>query len=147
MAMGGWVYNSTIPSIPHKGIPSYQLHIMYLLYIKYRYTCIAHLLLGDKPLLKELQHLTNGCNKVTFIKCVASKWKELAMEMGYEYSDIESVNTKAQKDPQIATYEILGRWLTGSEGLCGPVTWSTLIKCLSNIECQSLADRLSDILL
>ena len=80
------------------------------------------------------------------IKSVAPKWKELAMEMGYEYSVIESVDMKTQKDPQNAAYEILGCWLTGSEGLCEPVTWNTLIDCLSNIECQSLADKLIDVL-
>ena len=103
--------------------------------------------LDNKPTLKELQRLTSGCMKIMVIKSVASKWRNLAMEMGYEYSDIESVDIRAQRDPQIAVCTILGRWLTGSEGLCGPVTWSTLIECLSNIECQSLADRLNDILL
>ena len=47
------------------------------------------------------------------------------MEMGYEYSVIESVDMKTQKDPQNAAYEILGCWLAGSEGLCEPVTWSS----------------------
>ena len=103
-------------------------------------------ILGDKPSLKELQRLTNGCHKVMVIKSIAPKWKELAMEMGYEYSVIESVDMKTQKDPQKAAYEILGRWLTGSEGLCEPVTWITLIECLSNIECQSLADKLMDVI-
>ena len=69
---------------------------------------ITLLFLGKKPLLKELRRLSNGCNKVMVIKSIASKWKELAMEMGYEYSDIEAVDMKAHKDPQIAAYEILG---------------------------------------
>ncbi len=135
--MGGWTYNCTTTSIPHKSTYSCTDSV---------YAYCRSLLLGDKPSLKELRCLTNVCNKVMIIKSVAPKWKELAMEMGYEYGDIESVDMKAHKDPQSAAYEILGRWLAGSEGLCAPVTWSTLIECLSNIECQSLADRLKDVL-
>ena len=97
-------------------------------------------------MLKELQHLGTGCNKVTVIRSIAPKWKQLAMEMGYEYSVIESVDMKVQRDPYYAAYEILGRWVEGCEGLCGPVTWSTLIECFSNIECQSLADKLKVLL-
>lgn len=69
------------------------------------------------------------------------------MAMGYDYGDIESVDLRAHKDPQIAVFEIFGQWLRGSEGLYGPVTWTTLIECLSNIECQTLADKLKDALL
>ena len=101
----------------------------------------------EKPTLKELRRLGVGCTKVTVLKSIASKWRELAMEMGYDYSAIESVDIKSCKDPQIAAYDILGQWLTGVEGLCGPVTWRTLIECLSNIECQSVADKLNDVLL
>lgn len=104
-------------------------------------------LLDDKPRLKELQRVDNGCMKVTVIRNVAPKWKELAMEMGFEYDDIETVDLQANRDPQKAAYNILGRWLRGASGLCEPVTWSTLIECVSNIECQSLADKLSDVLL
>ena len=69
------------------------------------------------------------------------------MEMGFEYDDIETVDLQASKDPQKAAYGILGMWLKGSSGLCEPVTWNTLIECVANIECQSLADKLSDVLL
>ena len=102
---------------------------------------------GDKPKLKELQRLCNGCMKVTVLKSVAPKWKELAMEMGFEYNDIETVDLQVNKDPQEAAYRILGMWLRGSSGLSEPVTWGTLIECVSNVECQSLADKLSDVLL
>ena len=102
---------------------------------------------GDRPTLKELRRLCVGCTKVTVLKSIASKWRELAMEMGYDYSSIESVDIKSCKDPQIAAYDVLGQWLTGTEGLCGPVTLNTLIECFSNIECQSVADRLNDVLL
>ena len=85
--------------------------------------------------------------KVKVIKTIAPKWIELAMVMGYEHSDIESVDKRTQKDPLNAVRVILGQWLDGSEGLWGPPTWSTLIEYLSTIECQSLADRLNNLLL
>ena len=70
------------------------------------------------------------------------------MEMGFEYSDIEIVDMQTKKDPKNAVYEILGRWLEGTVATdARPLTWSTLVECLSNIECQSLADELSQILL
>lgn len=69
------------------------------------------------------------------------------MVMGYEHSDIELVNVTTQRDPLNAVRHILGQWLDGSESLCGPPTWSTLVEHLSTIEYQCLADRLNDILL
>lgn len=105
-------------------------------------------LTGDKPNLRQLQRLCKGCMKVTILKNIAPKWKELAMEMGFEYSDIEIVDMQTKTDPKNAVYEILGRWLEGTVATdTRPLTWSTLVECLSNIECQSLADELSQILL
>ena len=62
------------------------------------------------------------------------------MEMGYEYSVIESVDMKTQKDPQNAAYEILGCWLAGSEGLCEPVTWSSGVATPGPTRAQTLVD-------
>ena len=97
--------------------------------------------------MNELYCLTSGGTKVKVIKTIAPKWIELAMVMGYEYSAIELVNVTTQRDPLNAVRHILGQWLDGSEGLHGPVTWSALIEHLSTIECQSLADRLNNVLL
>ena len=101
----------------------------------------------DKPELNELYYLTSGCTKVKVIKTIAPKWIELAMVMGYEHSDIESVDKRTQKDPLNAVRVILGQWLDGAEDLCGPPTWSTLVEHISTIECQSLADTLNSLLL
>ena len=101
----------------------------------------------DKPKLSQLYCLTSGCTKVKVIKTIAPKWIDLTMVMGYEHSDIESIDKRTQKDQLSAVRLILGQWLDGSEDLCGPATWSTLIEYLSTIECQSLADRVNSILL
>ncbi len=103
--------------------------------------------IDDKPKLSQLYCLTRGCTRVQVIKSIAPKWIDLAMVMGYEHSDIESVNITTQRDPLNAARIILGQWLDGSENLCGPVTWSTLIEYLSIIEFQSLADKLNNVLL
>ena len=69
------------------------------------------------------------------------------MEMGFGYSDIETVDIQTNKDPKMAVCSVIGRWLEGTVADMRPLTWSTLIECVSNIECQSLADELSCILL
>ena len=105
-------------------------------------------LAGDKPNLRQLQRLCKGCKKVTILKNIAPKWQELAIEMGFEYSEIEIVDMENRNNPKDTVYKILGRWLEGEVTTdTRPLTWSTLIECLSNIECQSLADELSQILL
>lgn len=105
-------------------------------------------LAGDKPNLRQLQCLCKGCKKVTILKNIAPKWQELAIEMGFEYSEIEIVEVEDRNNPMNAVRKILGRWLEGKVTTdTRPLTWSTLIECLSNIECQSLADELSQILL
>lgn len=105
-------------------------------------------LAGDKPNLRQLQRLCKGCKKVTILKNIAPKWQELAIEMGFEYSEIEIVDMENRNNPKNAVCKILGRWLEGKVTTdTRPLTWSTLIECLSNIECQSLADELSQILL
>ena len=104
-------------------------------------------IIGDKPNLRQLQRLCKGCMKVTVLKNIAPKWKELAIEMGFEYSEIETVDMQTNKDPKTAVCKILGSWLEGMViSDTRPLAWSTLIECLSNIECQSLADELSQIL-
>ena len=125
----------------HTKVSSILLDLLYL------HLSLAYYYIDDKPTLNELYCLTSGCMKVKVIKTIAPKWIELAMVMGYEYSDIELVNVTTQRDPLNAVRHILGQWLDGSEGLCGPATWSTLIEHLSTIECQSLADRLNTVLL
>lgn len=131
-----WV--QTVPSVPHKGI-CFPITI-----IDSNYGCLA----GDKPNLRQLQRLCKGCSKVTVLKNIAPKWQELAIEMGFEYSDIEIVDMETDKNPMNAVRKILGRWLEGTVTTdTRPLTWSTLVECLSNIECQSLADELSQILL
>ena len=87
--------------------------------------------------------------KVTrFLKTIAPKWVYLAMEMGFQQSDIETIEQQTHKDPLEAIRSILGTWLQGSkENLCEPVTWITLIECVSNIEFQHLADELNSVLL
>ena len=128
-------------------IPPFLIKVMLSCHMKV-WVLNLNRLIGDKPNLRQLQCLCKGCTKITVLKQVAPKWKELAMEMGFEHSEIKTVDIQANKDPKNAVCEIVGSWLDGTVATdTRPLTWSTLVECLSNIECQSLADELSQILL
>jgi hypothetical protein len=78
---------------------------------------------------------------------VAARWEELAIALGFEASAIEYIGRDHVQDARGACRHVLTEWLAEkAEGnLRGPVTWTTLIDCLTDAGFASLAEDLKKV--
>ena len=68
------------------------------------------------------------------------------MALGFKYHTIATVGRDHAKDAKGACHQILSLWLEETEeGLIEPVTWTTLIQCLVDVELSRLAEELNRI--
>ena len=111
---------------------------------KFLYTRISSCFLctsiADQPSLSKIQKFVGRSGKTYRILAkVSAKWTRLAIALELE-EDIDSVRMNTHHQVEEACLEILKRWLSGSGRK--PVTWSTFIECLDDIELGILADDL-----
>ena len=82
---------------------------------------------------------------VQVINHVAPKWEELAIALGFKHYTIMTVKRDYKSDAREACRQILSMWLKeAEETLVRPVTWDTLIQCLTNAEFSCLAEELKE---
>ena len=92
------------------------------------------ILIGDRPKLRDLDllKLRDG-RKVRIIESTATKWKALAIRLGFKGTMISTIRKGVFYQPDDACCKMFIRWLNGEEGLKRP-TWYNLIQCLEEIE-------------
>ena len=104
----------------------------------------------EKPSLSDLWTLQgSGGKKVKIIETIASKWEQLAMALGFDGHTIDNVKRDFERDCEGASHKILRKWLEETDSydnLKLPVSWSTLIQCLRDIEYSSLCDDIQMII-
>ena len=100
----------------------------------------------DKPKLAELHELEgHGGRRIRLIEEVGYEWKALAVELDFDESRIDSIDTAAYSKHEDACHQMFVEWLDGDSDLKQPVTWSTLIQCLIDAGLVDVADRLKEI--
>ena len=86
------------------------------------------------PTLRELQ-LLQDCDghQVRVIDSVAPHWKSLATALGFDGTRLQLIDQEAFYQPEDACRNMFIKWLNGEHGLCSPITWATLIRCLERV--------------
>ena len=99
-------------------------------------------MIDQKPELNELQLLETGGKTVRVFESTASRWKDLAIALGFDGPRIESIEKDSLNRAEEACCRMINKWLDGEHDLCESVTWATLIKCLKRINLSELAKNL-----
>lgn len=79
------------------------------------------------------------------IETIAAQWEELAIALEFEAPVINYLSKDFKHDSKGAAKKVLEIWLKGESNLDKPITWDTLIQCLSNAEQYGLAKDLEEI--
>ena len=104
-------------------------------------SCFLCTSIADEPSLSKIQKFVGRSGKTYRILAkVSPKWNRFAIALGLE-EDIDSVRMNTHHQVENACLEILRRWLDG--GGRKPVTWSTFIECLDDIQLGTLAEELT----
>ena len=105
------------------------------------HTNIIHLCIfsaGKRPSLTELYSIViPGPKEVRVIRTVATKWKRLALELGFELSVIERIGNRIYSDAEEDCEAMLRKWLLRPD-----VSWEVLMTALDNIGLNSIAQDL-----
>ena len=104
---------------------------------------------GEKPKLKELQLLKGpDGRKVRIIDEMAPEWEKLADTLGFEATEISCIKKDHRQEPVTSCCLMLDTWLQESPNnqLREPVTWETLIQCLTETGCSILVLDLQTVL-
>ena len=110
---------------------------------------MAYTLLEHPPNLQQLEELTgydHDSKTVRIINCVASKWEELAIALGFDAPAIDCIRRDFSSDCKEACSQMLQKWIKMEYSVCKPATWTVLIQCLQDAEFSTLAKDLSEIL-
>lgn len=95
--------------------------------------------IGEQPSLSELHHLVvPGPKEVKVIQTVATKWKKLALELGFDLSVIDSIGSRYSDSEEDCKY-MLRKWLMRHDAT---VSWEVLMTALDNIGLNSIAHDL-----
>lgn len=81
---------------------------------------------------------------VRVIQKAASKWKELAISLGVDYSLVKSIEY-SKSNCKDCCIEILNEWLEARTRI--PVNWGTLITALQEVQLNFAAKELKLVLL
>lgn len=76
------------------------------------------------------------------MELVAASWKNVATALGFNGPRISCLEADAHHVTQDATREMFIKWLDGEHDLCQPITWATLILCLSEAGLAQIAERI-----
>ena len=91
-----------------------------------------------------------GDKKVHVIDTIASRWEDLAIALGFDGHMIDFVKRDFIQDSKGASCKILHMWLDPENvhnyNLKTPVSWSTLLQCLRDIEYSTLCDDIQTII-
>ena len=71
---------------------------------------------------------------------VSTKWKKLALELGFKLSVIESIGSRYSDSEEDCEF-MLRKWLMRQDGT---VSWEVLMTALDNIGLYSIADDLEN---
>ena len=82
---------------------------------------------------------------VKVIESVAAEWELLAYALQFSPAVVRTIH-RDTKDCTAACEEVLYRWVNGAEGTRQPVSWATLIECLSDCDFAELLRDLENAL-
>lgn len=108
-----------------------------------------NIIVGEKPKLKDLQLLKGpDGRKVRIIDEVAPEWEKLAGTLAFEAVEISCIKKDHCQEPVTSCRQVLDTWLQENPDnqLRDPVTWATLIQCLTEADCSILVQDLQMVL-
>ena len=99
-------------------------------------------MLGYTPKLRQLQLLKfpDG-TELRIMDKVAPKWDEVAIALGFDGAQIETIEIGAYYQPRNACRKMFTGWLAGGHDL-KPPTWDVLVQSLRAAKLTELADVL-----
>ena len=79
---------------------------------------------------------------------MAPEWETLADTLGYEAAEISCIKKDHNQDPVTSCCQILDTWLQDNPDnqFREPITWATLIQCLTEAGCSILVQDLQMVL-
>ena len=90
----------------------------------------------------------SGEREVRIIDTIAAEWEELAIALGFDGNVIKFVKKDFTQDSKGASCKILRMWLEGDyKDLKGPISWSTLLQCLTDIGYSKICQDIEYIIL
>ena len=96
------------------------------------------------PKLHQLDLVKSNGKTVRVIQSAASKWKQLATRIHFEYNDISRIREDCHWQCQDACSEVCCEWLSGAGGK--PTNWTTLITASREAGLSELASDLQVII-
>ena len=114
----------------------------------YDITTLHYFYIGDKPTLQQLQLLRGHDGRtVKVINEVSPRWEELAITLQFSSSVISYIKTDYPHSGTSACCCIFTTWLDEEQDhLPEPVTWATLIQCLTDADFSALAQDIEEII-
>ena len=86
---------------------------------------------GERPTLQLLTYLEANGKTVMFMKAVEGEWRRLANLLGLGES-VDAINESEFGKSDKACHQVMVMWLRGAYR--APVTWTTLLKVLGEME-------------
>ena len=84
---------------------------------------------------------TDG-TKIRIIENAASKWKNVAIALGFKGPKIATIEQGSHFQPEDSCLKVFMKWLQGGDNLRIPISWGSLTQCLKDAGLSSLATNL-----
>ena len=81
---------------------------------------------------------------VKVIDAVAHRWERFATRLHFTFGDIKRIEKECRSQPVDACQHVVGEWLSGKGRT--PISWSTVIEVLEEIDLSELAKNLATVL-
>ena len=95
--------------------------------------------------MAQLEHLMTHDGKViTIVTEVAGRWERMARRLNLTEGEVEILQRRHASDVESACTDLFQRWLKGNHRQ--PVTWQTVVECLTEIDLNVAAEDLNAIL-
>ena len=78
------------------------------------------------------------------IDAVAHKWERFAIRLDFTFGDIKRIEKECHSQPVDACQHVVGEWLSGKGRK--PISWSTVIEVLEEIDLSALAKDLATVI-
>ena len=76
---------------------------------------------------------------------VAKIWEKMAMSLGFDEANINTIRKSCFGQPQDASREMFSQWLEGVNCDLKPATWSTLVQSLKDVNLRNIAGVLRNL--
>lgn len=84
--------------------------------------------------------------KLTIIKQVASKWRDIGILLGLTMSELDTIRQNTLNDNHQSCQYIFSKWFENNGCLHYPITWEGVEELLMDIEMHTIAKSLKEAL-